>query len=151
MKKYLLFLLLLTSTCAFAGITKWVDSDGRVHYSDQPPPPNTQPKTLRSDDDTQVSQNASGVAAPKTIAEREADLKKAQIAKKEAADKAAQQQAVAAAQQANCASAKENLRILQDGTRIRVIDANGQPSYIDDNERAQRIEKVQNDVNTYCK
>jgi CCR4-NOT transcriptional regulation complex NOT5 subunit len=151
MKKYLLFLLLLTSTCAFAAITKWVDSDGRVHYSDQPPPPNAQQKTLRSDDDTQVSQNASDVAAPKTIAEREADTKKAQIAKKEAADKAAQQQAIAAARQANCANAQQNLRILQDGTRIRVVDANGQPSYIDDNERAQRIEKVQNDVNTYCK
>jgi hypothetical protein len=151
MKKYLLFLLLLVSTCAFAAITKWVDSDGRVHYSDQPPPPNAQQKTLRSDDESQVSQSASGVAAPKTLAEREADSKKAQLAKKEAADKAAQQEAITAARQANCANAQQNLRILQDGTRIRVVDANGQPSYIDDSERAQRIEKVQNDVNTYCK
>ncbi|MGA7749112.1 MAG: DUF4124 domain-containing protein, partial [Gallionella sp.] len=94
MNKYLLFLLILTSTNAFAAISKWVDSNGQVHYSDQPPPSDAQPKTLRSDDNTQDTQNASSVAAPKTIAEREAELKKAQIAKKEAADKAAQKQAV---------------------------------------------------------
>jgi uncharacterized protein DUF4124 len=151
MKKYLLVLLLLSSTCAFAAITKWVDSDGEVHYSDEPPPPDAQQKTLRSDEDTQASQNASGVAAPKTIAESEADLKKAQIAKKEAADKAAQQQAIKAAEQTNCANAQQNLKTLQDGTRIRIVDANGQPSYLDDNERQQRVEKAQNDINTYCK
>jgi len=151
MKKYLLFSLLLTSTCAFAAITKWVDSDGHVHYSDQPPPPNTQQKTLRSDDDTQVSQNASGVAAPKTIAEREAELKKAQLAKKEAADKAAQKQAVTDAQQANCASARQNLATLQSGVRLAEVNAKGEPVYLDDNQRDQRIAKAQNDVDTYCK
>ncbi|MGA9666493.1 MAG: DUF4124 domain-containing protein [Gallionella sp.] len=151
MKKYLLLVLLLSSTCAFAAITKWVDSDGQVHYSDEPPPSNTQQQTLRSDDESRSSQNASGVSAQKTVAEQEADLKKAQIAKKEAADKAAQQQAVAAAQQANCANAQQNLRTLQDGVRIRTVDANGQPSYLDDNARQQSIEKAQNDVNTYCK
>ncbi|MGB8409607.1 MAG: hypothetical protein WCE58_06850, partial [Gallionella sp.] len=101
--------------------------------------------------ESRSSQNASGVSAQKTVAEQEADLKKAQIAKKEAADKAAQQQAVAAAQQANCANAQQNLRTLQDGVRIRTVDANGQPSYLDDNARQQSIEKAQNDVNTYCK
>jgi len=151
MKKYLFFSLLLTSTCAFAAITKWVDSDGQVHYSDQPPPPNTQQKTLRSDDNTQVSQNASGVAAPKTIAEREAELKKAQLAKKEAADKAAEKQAVTDAQQANCTSAQHNLATLQSGVRVAEVNAKGEPVYLDDNEREKRIAKAQNDVSTYCK
>jgi hypothetical protein len=151
MNKYLLFLLILTSTNAFAAISKWVDSNGQVHYSDQPPPSDAQPKTLRSDDNTQDTQNASSVAAPKTIAEREAELKKAQIAKKEAADKAAQKQAVTEAQQANCANAQQNLKSLQSGIRMVEIDAKGEPGYIDDTEREQRIAKAQNDINTYCK
>jgi hypothetical protein len=151
MKKYLFFSLLLTSTCAFAAITKWVDSDGRIHYSDQPPPPNTQQKTLRSDDNAQASRNASGVAAPKTIAEQEAELKKAQLAKKEAADKAAQKQAVTDAQQANCTSARHNLATLQSGVRVAEVNEKGEPIYLDDNEREQRIAKAQNDVSTYCK
>ena len=39
MKKFLLILLMLASANAFAGLSKWVDADGKVHYSDQPPPP----------------------------------------------------------------------------------------------------------------
>lgn len=151
MNKYLFFLLVLACTNTFAAISKWVDSDGQVHYSDQAPPSDVQPKTLRSADDTQASQDASSVAAPKTLAEREAELKKNEIAKKAAADKAVQQQAAAAAQQANCANAQQNLSTLQSGIRIMETDADGQPGYMDDNQRAQRAAKAQNDISTYCK
>lgn len=151
MNKCLLFFLMLTCTNSFAAISKWVDSDGRVHYSDQAPPSGVQQKTLRSADDTQASRDASGVAAPKTMAEREAELKKNEIAKKAAADKDAQNQAAAAAQKANCANAQQNLSTLQSGIRIMEADTNGQPGYMDDNQRAQRVAKAQNDISTYCK
>ena len=71
MLKYLLILLILTSTHALAEISKWVDADGKVHYSDQPPPPEAKSKTLKSFADTHDSASSS-VAAPKTVAEREA-------------------------------------------------------------------------------
>lgn len=151
MNRYLLFLLILTCTNTFAAISRWVDSDGQVHYSDQIPPPDVQQKTLRSVDDTQASQDASSVAAPKTIAEREAELKKNEIAKKAAADKDAKNQAVAAAQKANCVNAQQNLSILQTGIRLMETDTNGQLGYIDDNQRAQRIAQAQNDISTNCK
>lgn len=150
MIKYLLLLLILTSTNAFAEINKWVDSNGKVHYSDQPPPPDAKPKTLRSFSDTQDSASSS-VAATKTLAEREAELKKAQMAKKEAADKAAQKQSAAEAQQASCNIAQQNLRALQDGIRMVEIDAKGERSYLDDKQREQGIAKAQKDISTYCK
>jgi Domain of unknown function (DUF4124) len=150
MNKYLLFLLILTSTNALAAITKWVDSNGQVHYSDQPPPSNVRPKTLLPDSDTQDTAS-SGVAAPKTIAEREAELKKAQKSKKEATEKAAQKQSAADAQQASCAAAQQNLRDLQSGIRMVEIDAKGERSYIDDNQREQRVEKAQKGISNYCK
>ena len=91
MKKILLILLMLAGTNAYAGINKWVDADGKVHYSDQPPPVNVKSQqTLRATSDAVAAAPASAPAAPKSIAEREAELKKAQQAKKEAADKAAQ-------------------------------------------------------------
>lgn len=151
MTKYLLILLILASTNVLAAINKWVDSDGKVHYSDQPPPPNVRPKTLRSDVDTQGSASASSVAAPKTIAEREAELKKAQKEKKEAADKAAQKQSAAEAQQASCNIAQQNLRALQEGIRMVEIDAKGERSFLDDKQREQGIAKAQKDISTYCK
>jgi hypothetical protein len=151
MNKYLVFFLLLACTNSFAAISKWVDSDGQVHYSDQPPPSDVRQKTLRAVDNTEDSQSASSVAAPKTLAEREAELKKSALAKKEAAEKAAQKQAAAAVQQANCTNAQQNLKTLQSGIRIMGTDANGQPGYIDDSERDQRVAKAQSDISTYCK
>jgi len=157
MSKFLLILLMLASTNTFAAISKWVDAQGRVHYSDQPPPPEAKAETLRSASDTEGTAGTSGVtatsapAAPKTIAEREAELKKAQQAKQEAADKAAQKQAAADALKASCATAQQNLRTLQDGIRMVEIDANGERSYLDDKQRQQRIEKAQQEISNLCK
>ena len=150
MIKYLLLLLILTSTNAFAEINKWVDSNGKVHYSDQPPPPDVKPKALRSFSDTQDSASSS-VAAPKTIAEREAEMKKAQKTKKEADDKASQKKAIADAQQASCNIAQQNLRALQDGIRMVEIDAKGERSFLDDQQREQGIAKAEKDISNYCK
>ena len=155
MNKHLLILLLLVSANAFPALTKWVDANGQVHYSDVPPPSNENVKILRktssetgpkSGDDS-----ASAVAAPKTIAEREAELKKAQQAKKEAADKAAKQQADAEAKKAYCATLQQNLRALEEGVRIMEVDASGNRSMLEDEQRQQRIAKAQQDINTNCK
>lgn len=149
MRKILLILIILHSTNAFAVLNKWLDTDGKVHYSDQPPPANVKAQTLRTTSD--VAAPASAPAAPKTIAEREAELKKNQQAKKEAADKAAKELASMDAEKANCAAAQQNLRALQDGMRMVEIDAKGERSYLDDAQRQQRIEKIKQDVKTYCK
>jgi hypothetical protein len=157
MKRFLLILLVLLSANAFAAVNKWVDADGRVNYSDLPPPANVKAKPLHSASDAAASASASGVpaasapAAPKTIAERAAELDKANQAKQEAAAKAAQEQAIADTKKANCAAAQQNLRTLQAGTRIVEIDASGQRSYLDDAQRQQRIAKAQQDIATYCK
>jgi hypothetical protein len=151
MNKFLVILLILTCTNAYAAISKWVDSEGRVHYSDQPPPPDAHSKTLRSDSNIQDGVSASGVAATKSVAEREADLKKAQLANKDSSDKAAQKQAAAKAQQTSCDLAQQNLRSLQSGLRMVDINEKGEQSFIDDKQREERIAKAQKDIGTYCK
>ena len=92
-----------------------------------------------------------GDSYTKTIAEREAELKKVQQAKKEAADKAAQEQEKIEAEKAYCDAAQQNLRTLQEGMRMVEIDAKGERFYLDDEQRRQRIEKAQQDIKTYCK
>lgn len=157
MRKFLLILLTLASANTFAAVSKWVDAQGRVHYSDQPPPSDAKAETLRSASGNEGTADTSGVtatsapAAPKTIAEQEAELKKAQQAKQAAADKAAQKQAAADAVKASCANAQQNLRTLQAGVRMVEIDANGERSYMDDTQRQQRIEKVQQEISNLCK
>jgi hypothetical protein len=150
MGKFLLILLMLASTNTYAAIMKWVDEQGQVHYSDRLPPPEVMPRTLREDSNAQDSAS-SGASATKTIAEREAELKKEKAEKQSAADKAAQKKAAEDALRANCATAQDNLRSLQSGVRIMEVNANGERSYIDDAQRQQRIAKAQQDIKDYCK
>jgi hypothetical protein len=149
MGKFLLILLMLASTNTFAAISKWVDDQGRVHYSDQPPPPGKQTKTLREDDTADSA--SSGASATKTLAEHEAELKKDKAEKQSAADKAAQLKAAEDTLKANCANAQQNLRSLQSGMRIMEVDANGQRYYIDDTQRQQRIDKARQEISNSCK
>jgi len=133
-----------------------------VHYSDQPPPSNAK-KVLSSASKAKVSAETgdateSGSAAdsgnsdePKTIAEREADLKKKKRADKEAAEKAAKEQAAKDAIQENCIRAQQSLRELQSGMRIMELDAKGERSYLGDEERQKRITKTQQDISILCK
>jgi len=157
MHKHLLVLLMIFSTSAVAEITRWVDESGRVHYSDGPPPVSAQSKKLRSNASSDSTSKAnetpaeSATSAPKTVAERAAELRKAQLAKQEAADKNAQKQAEADAQKVNCANAQQSLKALQDGIRLVEFDANGERSYIDDEQRQQRIAKTQEDITRLCK
>lgn len=150
MKKFLLILSVLASANAYAGLSKWVDADGKVHYSDQPPPANVKAETLRTTS-SDTAAPASAPAAPKTIAEREAEMKKAQQAKKEAADKAAREQARIEGEKTNCEAAQQSLRALQEGVRIVEVDAKGERSYLDDEQRRQRMEKAQQNIKTNCK
>jgi hypothetical protein len=150
MNRFLLILLALASTNAFAEINKWVDDQGQVHYSDQPPPSDIQVKTLRTSGENPDSAS-SGTAETKTFVEREADLKKEKAEQQSAADKAAQKKAAEDTLKANCLSAQENLRSLQSGARIMQIDANGQRSYLNDTQLQQRIENAQQNVNRSCK
>ena len=150
MSRFLLILLMLASTNTFAAISKWVDDQGQVHYSDRPPPPGTQPKTLREDSNVQDTESSSPSDA-KTVAEREADLKKEKADKQSEADKAAQKKAAEDARKASCDSARENLRALQSGLRVMTVDANGEKSYMDDKERQQRIDKANQTISDNCK
>jgi hypothetical protein len=152
MSKFLLIILMLASANVFAEISKWVDGQGQVHYSDRPPPPETRAETLHlTSGSADSTTGVSAPAAPKTIAEREAELRKAQQEKKAAAEKAAQKQATADALKASCATSQQNLRTLQEDIRMIEVNANGERSYMDDKQRQQRIAKAQQDISTYCK
>jgi len=147
MEKFLLIFLIVASTNAWAEVNKWVDNQGQVHYSDQPPPPDVQAKAFGSSSEG----SASAVAAEPTFVQQEAVLKRAQLAEQAAAAQAAQKQAAADSLKANCEAAQQNLRSLQSGVRIMDIKPSGERYYIDDAQRQQRIDKAQQDIGNLCK
>lgn len=129
---------------AQAGLVKWVDENGTVHYGDQPPR-DTRAETVRNVAGKDAAAPADN--APKSVAEREAALKKARQEKQAAAEK---ESARTEEKQRNCANARQNLQALQEGGRIVTYDANGERTFLDDDARAARIEAAQQAVNQAC-
>ncbi len=156
MKYWIALLLALLSLNSYAGLTKWVDSEGKVHYSDSPPPENVKSEAVRVAPSPGAPAAASGSSAasrpgaPKTIFEKEAELKKEKKAKEEAEQKAAKKQEDEAQKQRACAQARDQLATLQNAPRIVTYDEKGERSYLDDAARQQRINEAQDAVSKYC-
>lgn len=144
----LVCLALSTLACtqlAHADIYKWVDEQGQVHYSQQPPqdrpaeqmktpaPPTIAPGAAREQIDELIeSQQA---------AEQE-KLKQQQQAEFEQEQQRIRQQ--------NCEKAKHNLQQYRDNPGRRFRDAEGNVARLSEEQRQQRIEESQQRVDEYC-
>lgn len=144
-----ILVLSLTGLNAHAGLVKWVDADGRVHYSDSLPPEVSKAQTVRSVTG-KGQEDAPASFSPKTVAEREAEMKKARSEKEEAAQQKSQQEAVTQAKKRACESARENLRVLEGGTRITTVNASGERVFLDDDERSERLEEARKAASDNC-
>lgn len=152
MKYTLAIFLLLISFNTYAELHKWVDADGKVHYSDEPPPDSakkTETLNIRSSSD-EANSPASAPQAMKSIMEQEADLKKRQKEKLEAAQKEEKKQEEAQTKQKNCNRARNDLATLQNTPRLATYDANGNQVIMDDTARQSRIEDAQQSIKDYC-
>src|SRR5258706_14631915 len=78
----------LVSAPAGAQTYKWTDADGKIHYSDRPPPANAkEPVTIKPRKSSAPATTASPPASdkgataakPKTYVEREGECKKGQV------------------------------------------------------------------------
>ena len=149
MKSTLAIFLLLISINSHAALNKWIDADGKVHYSDTPPP-DIKVKTLRSSAASEAVAPGSGVAAPKTLADREAEWKKSQKTKEEDATKAVQAQEAASMKQKNCEIARKNLATYENSPAIVTYNEKGERTFMDDASRKQNAEEARKSVSSFC-
>lgn len=150
----------------------WVNDKGVKQLSDQPPPPGTPANRilkaprgaivpgLRKDvaeapaagsEPAPAAEKKEAPKAPPTLAERNADFKKRQ---KEAAD--AEAKAAAEAQHASekakyCATAKDNIAMMESGVRISEMGPNGERNFMSDESRAQKLRENREAYNKTCK
>lgn len=147
---------------AFAAQWKWIDAQGVVHYSDQPPPPSVPARNILQR--PQRPGGAQPVATPSTAASAHAATPAAssalekKIAEKKAAEHAAQeqdklrqQQELALQNQQNCLQAQRELQILDSGQRMVQIDAQGQRVVMDDAQRAAQRARISALIAQYCR
>lgn len=154
MHKYLIVLLVIASSTSYAAANKWIDAQGKVHYSDQSPPAHAKSQSTLNINTPEVpvaTSGVSGVPATSNPAPNNDAVQNAAAAKKAAADKAAFDAAMKEAKQANCAAAKQNLANLKDGIRIVVADpTTGERSYLDDAQRQKSMDESQQQVDKSC-
>lgn len=149
MKRLLILSLLLGSASASAEIVKWVDSQGKVHYSDQPPPTakDQQPLNIKN----QPGALGGTGAAQKSTAEQEMEFRKRRMDAADAEKKAAEDKKQAEIAKQNCTTARGNLKSLQEGVRLTKYNEQGERVFLSDAERAKAMEDAQRAVNDWCK
>ena len=152
----MLRLLILGLAFALAGtasaqLYRWVDADGRVRYTDRPPPAGVKARTIAAPAAPAASPSDKDDAsrAP-TAAEQEQAFQKRRLDAQKAAEKSAAAQKDETAKQENCRRARETLATLQSGQRIRRTNPQGEPYYLDDGARAAETQSAQRAVQDWC-
>jgi len=125
--------IMIFASSVSAGLYKWVDDEGNVHYS-QKRPQNKQFKRLK--EPAPAPQNNKSLYQSKTQKKQPNSVVAAETAKNEKirAD--------------NCAGAKKNLKVYTLYRRIK--DKDGNVSIVDDKERAKQIQDAKQAINEFC-
>ena len=143
---------------ALGELYKWTDAEGKVHYSDRPPPPNVkQSITVKPGSPGPAAPTAAPeaegtpAAGPKTYVEQDAEFNRRRVeaAEREAAEKKAAMEA--AEKKKNCEAAKARLAGLQSGARVSRYNEKGEIVYVSDAEIAQEIARAKQAADSWCK
>jgi hypothetical protein len=123
--------LALLSFTATAEVYRWVDAQGRVHYSDRPDSENAKPVGIYS-----RPSNPEAIAK-RTQAEKEQWQQADTQAQKQSADAAAGKavtQDMAKIQKERCTKAKEDYRVATESQRLYRVGKSGEREYLTDAE-----------------
>lgn len=135
MRILLVTTLLLFAGAASAGLYKWVDEDGNVHYSQKPPrdvqfkrlkappPPPDNAKPLYGQPNNKSNAKTSSAGAAETVKNKKI-------------------------REENCAIAKKNLNAYQVYRRFKEKD--GSVRTVSDAERSAQIEKAKQAIEDFC-
>ncbi len=145
--RLLLIFIIISAHPVYAGVYKWVDKEGRVHFGDRPTSPQAQQFTL--DKAPEPSNSAAPSAAQRQITrQRMLDMYQQEREKREAARTKKKRDAKKLAQQ--CANARDRLRRYE-GSRLYKNLPNGERRYFSEAEREKTISQLKGNIKRYCK
>ena len=131
-----------------AAVYKWVDENGVTQYSATPPPDRAGTTVnIPPPPSSAVTEEAVRKLEDRLEKSRERDAKNKEMAKNQAKKSAAMERQSLQ----KCRYAKENLHILQIQAPVFHLNDGGERVYVSDQERASRIQALQEQVTSYCK
>ncbi len=141
-----LLALVLLPPHGMAKIYKWVDKDGKVHYSDKPVKPDSKEVKV----DKAPSEKARAEA--KARADRLIELQNRRMSIQQDAEKDKQTQQEKQDKQAKkCNEARAEIALLKMQIRIVDTDKDGKEKFVSDEERKKRIETIEGYIAKNCK
>ena len=140
---FCLALLLAGGALQAAGVYKWTDADGNLHFGDKPPPNvEADSVTVRTGQDEHTADRLNQMKdQAASNAEKRSESKAA------AAEKAKEAEEIAR----HCAESRETLRKLQTSTRHQYIDDQGERAFIDEAKRQEWMATAQSEIDKHCK
>ena len=148
MRAITLLILACVWTAASAQVYTWRDASGNIHYSDTPPP-GVDARKMRPG---VQSDTAPDTTAPsRSMAEQEMGFRKRQAEAEKARAKAEQEKKEAEESRRSCEESRKQLQALESGQRISRINEAGELVNLDDEMRAQEIDRARKSVQSWCK
>lgn len=140
-----LALISLAQQGSSAGVYRWVDDQGKVHYGDRPP----------SKDKARPIEMESAPAPAPDDHERRARTRRLLDAMESERDREKKQAAQAKAEKTrrerNCEVARRHVTLYQRANKISRVGADGNRIYLSDEERDQALTHARSQVDSWCK
>ena len=132
-----------------AGVYKWTDDDGKVHYSDRPV--TTQPSVEMNIDDSAAERSfQSGNDQLSREEKRERLLQSMQEDRIEKQEQREKQKALKQQNRAKCNRYRDQMRHYERARGLYRLDEDGQRVYMSDSDRAKATKNLQRNIKKYC-
>ncbi len=143
-------------------VYSWKDKDGRIHYSDVPPPEGatktlsgpSRPPTAVTTEPAEADAASAPPAVqkgPRTAADQELEFRQRRAAEAEAQAKAEKEKSEAAAQEKKCNQARAHLAALESGQRVSRLNDKGEREYLDDKTRETEGRDLRGQIEKMCR
>ncbi|MEQ1662178.1 MAG: DUF4124 domain-containing protein [Thiobacillus sp.] len=143
---FVIFLAGLASLPAWAGLYKWTDAAGKVHYADQPPI-TAKSTSLKG---VNPAQATTTTEAKQTLDSQDQTYKKRKADADAERVKAEKEAENARIKRENCDKARKNLDTLQKAPRVYSTNAAGQRVYMDDSARMNAEASSRKSISEFC-
>ena len=147
MKHARFIFLIISALASHAGVYKWVDENGKVHYGDRPAAGDS---SLEMSIDT-TSSVPSAEDEQSREEKRERLLRAMEEDRLELQQEREKQQAKQESYRKKCVYYRDKMRQYERASGIYKLDMNGSRVYMSDSEREKSTRQLQARINKYCR
>jgi len=149
LKVFSVLVFVLSSQFVSAGVYKWTDENGNVHYGDNP---SKQPSVQKNTTEIQINtQSKSGIT--NSSVQKEKRDRMIQVLEEDRKEREAKRKKYYAEKNKRlkrCASLKDRLRRYKDANSVYKVDKKGERKYYSNEERAGKESALKKQINKTC-